>query len=195
MRKLQIRRGLPWALAAIAAVALPGVTPTWAAPRSAAAKLLSSQLPEGVTLAYASVPQTAKALRAAASERPEMAPSLTQTAVLARTPRQGQGELSCADLNKIVSGGVNGAPSQSNEIVQMALSLHPECADSLNAFLTSAPANNAPNGFDTPQDIYGGFGVGFGPGFPGSPGFTGSPPSGAIALPPAANPVTPNQNG
>ena len=195
MRKIQIRRGLPWVLAAITAVALPGVTPAWAAPHGAATKLLTTKLPNGITLAYATVPQTAKALFAAAGDRPDMAPMLTQTAVLARTPRQGQGELSCADLNKIVSGGVNGAPAQSNEIVQTALSLHPECADSLNALLTTGPANNAPNGFDTPQDIYGGFGVGFGPGFPGSPGFTGSPPSGAIALPPAVNPVTNVQNG
>ena len=73
----------------------------------------------------------------------------------------------------------------------MALSLHPECSDTLNALLTTEVTNNnAPNGFDTPGDLYGGFGVGFGPGFPGSPGFTGSPPSGAIALPPVSNPTT-----
>ena len=195
MRKIPIRRSLPWVLAAMTAVALPGVNPAWAASGAASSKLLAAQLPAGVTLARATVPQTAKALRSAASEQPEMATTLTQTAVLARTPRQGQGELSCADLNKIVSGGVDGAPSHSNEIVQMALSLHPECADSLNALLTNASTNNAPNGFDTPQDLYGGFGVGFGPGFPGSPGFTGSPPSGAIALPPAVTPVTNVQNG
>ena len=195
MRKIQIRRGLPWAFAALTAVALIGSTPVWAASTAATAKMLSAQLPAGVTLARASVPQTAKALRSAASQRPDLATSLTQTAVLAKTPRQGQGELSCDNLTKIVSGGVNGAPAQANEIVQMALSLHPECADSLNALLSNPTANNAPDGFNTPQDIYGGFGVGFGPGFPGSPGFTGSPPSGAIALPPVASPVTANQNG
>ena len=177
------------------AVALSSVAPAQAASGSASSRLLAAQLPAGVTLTAASVPQTASALRSAVREKPEMATSLTRTAVLARTPRQGQGELSCADLNKIVSQGVDGAPSQSNEIVQVALSLHPECADSLNALLTSAPANNAPSGFDTPQDLYGGFGVGFGPGFPGSPGFTGSPPSGAIALPPIATPVTSVVNG
>ena len=59
------------------------------------------------------------------------------------------------------------------------------------------PTNgNAPDGFNTPsRSSTVDFGVGFGPGFPGSPGFTGSPPSGAIALPPAANPVTNVQNG
>ena len=53
-----------------------------------------------------------------------------------------------------------------------------------------ADPGNAPTGFDTPGDLYGGFGVGFGPGFPGSPGFTGSTPSGAIALPPSPTAVT-----
>ena len=76
----------------------------------------------------------------------------------------------------------------------MALSLHPECADSLNALLATTNGN-APSGFDTPQDLYGGFGVGFGPGFPGSPGFTGSPPSGAISLPPATVVTTSVTNG
>ena len=58
----------------------------------------------------------------------------------------------------------------------------------------SKPLSNAPDTFD-PAIEASGFGVGFGPGFPGSPGFTGSTPSGAIALPPAANPVTAVQNG
>ena len=62
--------------------------------------------------------------------------------------------------------------------------MQPGCADSLNALVANPTStSNAPSGFDTPQDLYGGFGVGFGPGFPGSPGFTGSTPSGAIALP------------
>ena len=194
MRKTQNRRGLPWLLAALTAVTLTGASSTWAASSSATTKLLSSQLPAGVTLARASVNQTAKALGSAASQRPDMAPTLTEVAVLARTPKQGQGELSCDDLNKIVRSSVDAAPAQSSRTVQMALSLHPECSDSLNALL-AAPTSNAPDGFNTPQDLYGGFGVGFGPGFPGSPGFTGSPPSGAIALPPNIPVVTSVENG
>lgn len=192
MRKTPFRRGLPWAFAAMLAVALSGVSSASAA---TSAQMLGSQLPAGVSLARASVPQTANALKAAVAQRPDMAESLTKAAVLARTPRQGQGELSCDNLNKIVSGGVNGAPAKSRQIVETALSLHPECSDSLNALLTEPNASNAPNGFDTPGDLYGGFGVGFGPGFPGSPGFTGSPPSGAIALPPGLTPVTNTTNG
>ena len=192
MRKTQTPCGLPWLLAALTAVTLTGSA--WAASMSATTRMLSSQLPAGVTLAKASVNQTAKALGSAASQNPEMAPTLTEVAVLARTPKQGQGELSCDDLNKIVRASVNAAPAQSSRTVQMALSLHPECADSLNALLAN-PASNAPDGFNTPQDLYGGFGVGFGPGFPGSPGFTGSPPSGAIALPPNIPAMTPVVGG
>ena len=173
------------------AVALSGVSSVSAA---TSAQLLGSQLPAGTTLARATVSQTANALKAAVSQRPDLAAGLTKTAVLARTPRQGQGELSCENLKRIVTGGVNGAPAKAREIVETALSLHPECSDSLNDLLTDSSANNAPNGFDTPGDLYGGFGVGFGPGFPGSPGFTGSPPSGAIALPPGLTVVTSTTN-
>lgn len=190
MRKIEFRRGLPWMFAAVMAVAVPGAQ---AASSAATTQLLSSQLPSGLTLAKADCAQTSKALSAAVAQRPDLASSLTQAAVLARTPKQGQGQLSCSCLTKIVSSGVNAAPAQSNEIVQMALSLHPECADSLNALLNN-PAGNAPDGYNTPNDLYGGFGVGFGPGFPGSPGFTGSPPSGAIALPPNLSPVSPTGN-
>lgn len=157
--------------------------------------MLSAQLPAGTTLAGANCDQTSKALANAVAQKPEMATGLTQAAVLARTPKQGQGTLSCDCLTKIVGAGVAAAPAQSNEIVQMALSLHPECSDQLNALLSTPASPNSPDGFNTPGDLYGGFGVGFGPGFPGSPGFTGSPPSGAIALPPVTPVVTSVVNG
>ena len=112
---------------------------------------------------------------------------------MAKTPKPGHGTLSCSSLTKIVNGALSAAPRRSSDIVQMALSLHPECADQLNALLLSSPVNNGPDGFNTPSDEYGGFGVGFGVGFPGSPGFVGSPPSGAIALPPTV--VTEVLNG
>ena len=66
--------------------------------------------------------------------------------------------------------------------------------DPANSVDGSKPLSNAPDTFD-PAVEASGFGVGFGPGFPGSPGFTGSTPSGAIALPPEASPVTNVQNG
>ena len=80
-------------------------------------------------------------------------------------------------------------------MVDTAASLHPECADDLNSLL------GGPNGTETngaglfgPAESYG-FGVGFGPGFPGAPGFVGSAPSGGFALPPASPaPVTSTVN-
>ena len=174
------------------AVTLAGASSVSAAPTGASTRLLSSQLPPGTTLARASVAQTAKAFGQAVGQRPDLAVDLTKVAVLARTPKQNQGQLSCEDLYKIVNAGVNAANNKSSEIVQSALSLHPECADTLNTLLDNPATvtNNGPDGFNTPGDLYGGFGVGFGPGFPGSPGFTGSPPSGAIALPPVQPVVT-----
>ena len=66
--------------------------------------------------------------------------------------------------------------------------------DPANGVDGSKPFSNSPDSFDPSVEATG-FGVGFGPGFPGSPGFTGSSPSGAIALPPEVNPVTNVQNG
>ncbi len=172
------------------AVALPGTHSAWALSNAATVQVLKSQLPVGVTLSTASVAETATALSLAVTAHPEAAVGLTEVAVLAKTPKKGQGTLSCRSLTKIVSAAVSAAPQRSSDTVEVALSLHPECADALNALLTTPPPSpsslgeNAPDGFNTPNDEYAGFGVGFGPGFPGSPGFTGSPPSGAIALPP-----------
>ena len=170
---------LAWALAAVLALTLIGAPSARAA---SAAEQLGAQLPAGVTLSKATVEETAAALSAAIVKNPKMAVSLTETAIRAKTPRPGHGTLSCGSLVKIVSAATNAAPSKSSDIVQMALSDRPGCADELNALVVGS-TSNAPSGFNTPQDLYGGFGVGFGPGFPGSPGFSGSEPSGAIALP------------
>lgn len=172
------------------AVALPGAPSAWALSSAGTVQALKSQLPAGVTLANASIPETASALGAAVSANPSSAVGLTEVAILAKTPRKGKGKLSVASLVEIVKAAIQAAPQEASDIVQMALTLHPEAADALNALLTTPPPSpsslggNAPDGFNTPNDEYAGFGVGFGPGFPGSPGFTGSPPSGAIALPP-----------
>ena len=110
---------------------------------------------------------------------------MTEAALVAKTKSKGK-KLSAAEVKTIVSAAFNAAPDESSDILQMALAIYPQYADELNGLAAnpgSAPVNNAPDGFNTPQDLYGGFGVGFGPGFPGSPGFTGSTPSGAIALP------------
>lgn len=189
MRKFKLA---PWALAAVLAIAAPGIPAVRALSGAGTVSLLKSELPAGVTLSNASISETAAALGAAVAAHPESAVSLTEVAILAKTPKKGHGTLSCRSLTKIVAAAVKAAPQKSSDTVEMALSMYPQCADALNVLLGDAANqgvprginNNAPDGYNTPSDEYGGFGVGFGPGFPGSPGFTGSTPSGAIALPP-----------
>ncbi len=180
-------------------VTLSGAPSAWALSDAATVQVLKSQLPAGVTLANASIAETVTAVGFAVSAHPTAAVGLTEVAILAKTPKKGHGKLSASALLAIVKAGIQAAPQEASDIVDMAVRLHPEDADELNALLANSPvepiktAGNAPDGFVSPTDEYGGFGVGFGPGFPGSPGFSGSTPSGAIALPP--NDVTSVLNG
>ena len=176
------RRGLTWALAAVLAVSLPSTRLVWAAD-SPSSHLLSAQLPAGVALRHATLDQTCDAVHAAVAKRPEMATSIVQVAVLTKSDKYKP--MDCMSIKRIVRAAMTAAPDKASEIVQMALSLAPDCADALNAVVNPNDPDSI-SGFNSPDDLYGGFGVGFGPGFPGSPGFTGSPPSGAIALPPIA---------
>ncbi len=200
------RRGLPLALAAVLVVSLPATRPVWAVAMSNTRELLTSELPAGVTLQRATVDQTATAVHAAVKARPDMATDIVRVAIMAKMSRHhdfkdakdaqsGDPEM-CDTVRRITHAAVTAAPDRANDITQMALSLEPGCADSLNAVNSDANDPSLTQGYNSPDDIYGGFGVGFGPGFPGSPGFTGSPPSGAIALP-SATPArdTTDQNG
>ena len=53
---------------------------------------------------------------------------LTEVAILAKTPKRGHGRLSTSSLVKIVEAAIQAAPQEANDIVQMALTLHPEAA-------------------------------------------------------------------
>lgn len=181
-------RGLTWAFAALLAV---GTAPTiHAASDSAAARSkLSSQLPAGVLLAKASCDQTAGAVRAAVAKDTEMASSILISGILARTPKQGHGELACECVVKLTRAAIASDNQQASMLVETASSLRPDCADALNNLLAAGATSDVPGLFNTADDYA--FGVGFGPGFPGSPGFVGSPPSGSVALPPPSpTPVT-----
>ena len=198
MRKtISVSRGLSWAFAALLAVA---TTPTiYAASESAAARSkLSAELPTGVSLATASVDQTAGAVRASVAKDPDMGGAILASAIAAKTPKQGRGELSCANLAKLTRAAVASDMKQASMLVEQALASRPDCADSLNNLLVAGAndrsTSDVPGLFNTADDFA--FGVGFGPGFPGSPGFVGSPPSGSVALPAASpTPVTSSTNG
>ena len=198
MRKtISASRGLSWAFAALLAVA---TTPmTHAASDSAAARnKLSAELPAGVSLATASVDQTAGAVRASVAKDPEMSGSILTSAILAKTPKQGRGQLSCPSLTKLTRAAIASDMKQASMLVEQASSMRPDCADSLNNLLVAGANTRAttdvPGLFDVAEDFA--FGAGFGPGFPGAPGFVGSPPSGSVALPAASpTPVTSAMNG
>lgn len=189
MRKtISASRGLTWAFAALLAVA---ATPSiYAVSDSAAARSkLSAELPAGVTLAKASCDQTAGAIKEAVAKDTGMASSILASGIMARTPKQGHGELSCECLMKLTRAAVASDVQQASMLVDLATSMRPDCADSLNSLLAGGNGTNTPGLFNTADDYA--FGIGFGPGFPGSPGFVGSPPSGAVALPAASpTPVT-----
>ena len=194
MRKISsIPGALAWMLAAALTLVLPLAPSARAA--SASANLISANLPAGVTLSRATVTQTATALGAAVSQSPAQAATLTRSALLAKSSKKRK--LSSDSVVELVQAALIAAPKFTNDIIQVALTLFPEYADALNALAANPEEpirhGNGPDGFVNPTDQYGGFGVGFGPGFPGSPGFTGSTPSGAIALPPTA--VTNTLNG
>ena len=160
-----------------------------AATDAANAAALSTNLPASVTLAKASINQVVGALHEAVKQHHDDAVDLLKIAVLAKTPKQGHGELPCDDLKKLVEAAATAAPDKASQLVEMAASLHPDCADGLQN-LTAGTSGS---------DEVGGFGLGLGTGFPGSPGFTGSAPSGASALPPVVlptpnPPVTPTTN-
>ena len=121
--------------------------------------------------------------------------------------------LPCTCARRIFLASVAAAPKQSSELLDLAMELYPDCTPEFAGALSdfNAGVGIGPDGETTPGSstmndpmgasmlnnpdglIDGGFGVGFGPGFPGSPGFTGSGPSAGVALPPPA--VTSVLNG
>ena len=146
MRKSLLSSSLfAWALAAVMAVALPGAHSAWAA---SARGELSAELPGGVTLAKASVAQTADALHSAVAKNPGMASGLTETALVAKTKSKGK-KLTVGEVKLLVNAALSAAPEKSSEIIQVALSLYPQYADQLNE-LALNPINNGPNGFNSP---------------------------------------------
>ena len=192
---ITVRRALLGAIAALLAVSASNAQ---AAPASMAAtrSKLSSELPAGVSLARASIDQTAGAVKAAVGKDQTDATEILRVAIMSKEPKQGEGKLACRDVAKLTRAAIASDSAAASQLVDTASSLHPECADELNSLLGGANTGNdsAGAGLFAPADDYG-FGVGFGPGFPGAPGFVGSAPSGGFALPPANNPTTPTTNG
>ena len=180
-----LRRALPWVYVVSLTLASPCV--------HAATDTANAAAIRSLTLRQASIAQTVKALHEAVLQHHDDALDLLRIAILAKTPKQGDGELSCEDLRRLVQAACTAAVDKTSQLVDLANSLHPDCADSLQDLLGASGDGLGANGNGGPGDggIGDGFGVGFGPGFPGAPGFVGSAPSGGFALPPASPaPVT-----
>lgn len=206
-----------------------------AAPASgpSGAQLLQAQLPNGTPLPQADCEQLIRAVSLATRAHRADAPAILNAALTRgarKDARRVEPNLPCACVSRMLHVAISAAPDKAATLLEVASSLYPDCADSLEAAVQvyehknvvdgkngpaagQAPAGartasndpganadnaslnqNSPDLFDPALETSG-FGVGFGPGFPGSPGFTGSSPSGAIALPPGLTPVTVDSNG
>ena len=130
--------------------------------------------------------------------------ALTRGVVKKKGHGEGEAEalLPCTCARRIFLASVAAAPRRASDILDLATLLYPDCTPEFAAALQAYDSGTRTKqgagdpsgleGFESPMGTSldggdtGGFGVGFGPGFPGSPGFTGSGPSGGIALPPGA---------
>jgi hypothetical protein len=177
--------------AAVLACALPVTQSALAVAKSGAYKLLSSDLPSGLTLRSASIDQVGDALYTATSQHPDMAMSFLEVAILAKRPPPHHGNMPCPDLIKLLKKTIGAAPNEARQLLELAISLDPECTDTLNDLLADPTLLGIPGVGNGEGSAAYGFGAGLGADFPGSPGFTGSPPGGTTALPPTVTtPVT-----
>jgi hypothetical protein len=187
------RTSLPWVAVAVLALALP-ITPAVHAATgksdSKLVKMISADLPPGVTLKTATAAQMADAIYTVTSERPDLALGVLQAAIISKRPPPHQGDIPCPDVIQMLKKSVAAAPDKARDLLELAISLNPECTDSFNELLSNpALLGLSPGAFGAGLGNSG-FGAGLGSNFPGAPGFTGSPPGGATALPPSGLPAT-----
>ena len=163
-------------------------TPTTRGAADAAnAAAIQSNLPANITLRQASTKQVAAALHETVLQHPDDALDILRVAILAKTPRRGDGDLSCKDRCQLVQAACTAALDRTSKLVELANSLCPDCADSLQDLLV-APGGDR-NGVRSGDVI--GFGVGFGPGLLGAPSFVGTTSFGSSALAPSLPPASP----
>ena len=187
-----IRSTFPWTCVLALVFATPMARGATDAANVAA---IQANLPANVTLQQASIKQVAVALHETVLQHLDDALDILRVAILAKTPRRGDGDLSCKDRCQLVQAACTAALDRTSKLVELADTLCPDCADSFQDLL--APSGGvAPRTRAEGDDIIG-FGVGFGPGVPGAPSFVGfsATPSTAIGLPsPSPLPLTPSAN-
>ena len=190
MLHISFRSRLTWAAALLTVVALGAADSAFAAASPAATRMLSSELPSGVSPSKATFKQATAALQGAVAKDHKMAAKLVEAAFDMKSNKY---TLECAQIRALVKTAAGAAPEQSRAINEMASALRPDCADGLNDDITAPRTGGIiGNVGDQPTLEAQGFGAGLGAGFAGSPGFIGSAPSGASVTFPTIpnNPVT-----
>ena len=188
-------------LAALWVIALGGMSSLEAATPSneSGVRLLEAQLPAKACITRTECVQLARAVgRATVAHRAE-AEAILPAALLGgsnQEPHRFKAERPCACVSRLLKASLAAAPSHANALFEIAVETYPDCTESfesaLNDLSHAAGQDSDESGVDVP--LLGGFGVGFGPGFPGAPGFAGSPPSAGHAVP-VPVPVTAVVNG
>lgn len=177
--RLSSRIPLHWALFAL--LALAAASSVRAETNRETASLLSAQLPVEVTLKKATIAQTGDALYSATSQRPDLALALLRVAILAKRPPPHHGFLPCPDLIFLLKRTVAAVPTKARQLLELAMSLDPECTAELEKLLED------PTLLGLPADAFSPFAPG-GVTAAGGNGFSGSPPGGStIALPPISS--------
>lgn len=187
------RRAAVFALALCLLGFPPGARAAQSTPDNGARLLETELLPGKVPLLKAKCDPLVIAVSKTTLAHPDAAVSILHAA-LTRGVKKRRGEeaaiLPCSCARRIFLASMAAAPKRSSEFLDLATELYPDCAAE---FASAAVDFEAQSRFgNSLNQEPGGFGVGFGPGFPGSPGFTGSAPSGATALPPVAVTVVVN---
>lgn len=176
-------------LAALAAclLASPAVSRAADATNETGVHLLEAELlPTKVTLLKVRCDPLVIAVGKTTLAHPEAALAILDAALTRRVRKlheEGTATLPCTCARRIFLSSVTAAPQRSSDFFELAMELYPDCTAEFADALSEFNAQSKFGDFRAPGD--GGFGVGFGPGFPGSPGFTGSSASGALALPPS----------
>ena len=165
--------------------------------KEAGVRLLRAELPSGMSIQKADCVLLSRAVGRATLAHRADAPAILSAALTNGSTADAlkkEERRPCECVAGIVRACVKVAPEQASAVLDVALALYPDCADTLAAILDEAKKTLTAYDYKD-QPVAGinnvnpggsAFGAGTGPGFPGSPGFSGSSPtSGDPVLPPA----------
>ena len=136
-------------LVAAAPVQSPAAAPT----TPTGLQLLQAQLPSGTAVPQASCDQLARAVSLATSAHHNDAPAILTAALMRTTKgdaRTAPAKLPCASVARLLRASVTAAPDKASALLEVADSLYPDCADTLQAALEAYNDKNVVDGKDRP---------------------------------------------